>query len=361
MKILAFPRDHNPYQELLYGAMRRQNVAAGYLEGPTGSHTVNLLMLPLMLTRARLQGYNTLHVHWTFPFSLPFSLPSSRSAAVRACMEFWAAGLWLLAKLYGMRLIWTAHNVRPHEPLFLNDARAHRFLGRLSDRIIVHTQAARQQLASIGLGSHRVAVIPHGNYVGMYPDTVTKQEARNKLGITSGGTVLLFFGLIRPYKGIEALLTAFEALDKDLPDVRLVIAGSVQDEAMRRRLETAAAKNPKLHIQLTYVADDQLQYLFRAADYTVLPYERSTTSGVSLLACSFDCPIIAPQQAAFLDIPEAAKITYAAGRLADGLRQAAAAGAERQHRQSRAAREYAAALSWDTIAAETITCIEATP
>jgi glycosyltransferase involved in cell wall biosynthesis len=347
MKILALPRDTNPYQELLYKPLRAQDVTVEYLEEPTGSHTLNLFLLPFSLTRKRLQGFDTVHVHWTYPFWLPFG-----GVIGRAIMEVWAASFWLLVRLYGMRLVWTAHNVLPHEQLFLNDKRAHRFLGCMASRIIVHTKAAKQQLIDLGIPSSHMRIIPHGSYIGVYPDTVTKAQARQKLDIPKTSTVLLFFGLIRPYKGIEQLLEAFAELSKKT-DVVLLVAGSVQDETLQAVLEAAALIDTRVHLLLRHIPDEELQYLFRAADFTVLPYEKSTTSGVSLLACSFGCSPIVPRQAAFADIPAKAQLNYAKGHLQGALIEALAMSSAKRAVQSKAAFAYARQLSWESIATQT--------
>ncbi len=354
MRILAFPRDENPYQELLYRPMRKAGARVVYLEGMSSSHTLNLLMMPFRLIAKRLQGFDVLHVHWTYLFYLPFG--SGRTA--RGFLEFWAAVIWLLTKLLGMKLVWTAHNVRPHEPVFLNDRRAHRFLGNLADHVIVHSPAAEAQLREIGVRNTRLKVIPHGNYIGAYPDGATRMASRKHLNIAADAHVFLFFGLIRAYKGIEQLLAAFASL-KD-PNAVLIIAGEVQQEDLRAIIESASKKDNRLLLRLERVADDQLQYLFCAADFTVLPYEKSTTSGVALLAASFACPLIVPDQAAFADIPDAARISFAPGGLADALRYGAFVSTVDQEAKSAAARQYAESLSWDNVAADTIAFLEST-
>ncbi|HEX8762607.1 MAG TPA: glycosyltransferase [Candidatus Saccharimonadales bacterium] len=352
MKILAFPRDANPYQELLYAPMRRRGVIVEYLDGPTGSHTLNMLMMPWLLIGKRLQGFDVLHVHWTYPFQLPFS----KGAVARACMEALASATWLMTRLVGMKLVWTAHNARPHEPLFLDDRRAHRFLGNLADRVIVHSAAALQQLREMGVRNDRCTVIAHGNYIGVYPDGISRLAARRHLGLPADATIFLFFGLIRPYKGVEQLLRVFSELQD--AKVALIIAGKVQDYHLAKTIETFAITDDRLHVTLDRIADDQLQFIFRAADFTVLPYEKSTTSGVSLLSASYACPIIAPGQAAFADIPKDMQISYAAGGLADALRQATHLSDKEQKVMSAAARRYAEDLGWDNIADQTVAFLE---
>lgn len=353
MKLLAFPRDANPYQELLYGAMREQGVTVSYVEGPTGSHTLNLLLLPLLLLIRRLQGYTVLHVHWTFPFALP---GGALGAFGRGIMEIWAAVVWLVAKGCGMRLVWTAHNITPHEPLFLNDRCAHRFLAKRADRIIVHNQAARKQLQELGDIGTPVAVIPHGSYIGVFPNTYTAADARARLGVRQDNTVFLSFGLIRPQKGIEKLLKTFAGYDN--PKAVLLVVGQARDSALRTAIEAAASRDPRIRLVLEYVPNDEAQYYFNAADFAVLPYEQSTTSGVAVLACSFACPIIVPQQTAFEEFPAEAQVSYQQGALLEALEAAARLPKTERQRKSQAALVFAEGLSWKAIAAKTISFIK---
>jgi glycosyltransferase involved in cell wall biosynthesis len=347
MKILAFPRDANPYQELLYGPIREQGVTVAYLEGPSGSHTLNLLCIPLLLLMHRLRGFTVLHVHWTYPFYIP----GWKQAWARTLLECWAAICWLWARVLGMKIVWTAHNTRPHEPIFGNDTRAQRFLARLVSGLIVHTPAAAAQLRALGV-TKLPKIISHGSYIGVYPDTLSRAAARKQLGLPATAKVLLSFGLIRPSKGIEQLLEAFQAnTDQNL---RLLIVGKALDQSLARKIGAAAEADARIAPTLDHIEDDQLQLYFRAADFTVLPYEQATTSGVSLLACSFASPLLVPDKAVFADIPAAARLTYAPGQLGEGVKMASAEKAMDQQAKSSAAASYAAELSWPHIAGQTL-------
>jgi glycosyltransferase involved in cell wall biosynthesis len=350
MKVLVFPRDPNPYQELLYEPIREVGVTVDYVEGPTPSQTLNVLCIPGMLFIKRLQGYRLLHIHWTYAFTLPWA-----QRAGRLPMQLLAKFTWRMAHMLGYRLVWTAHNVLPHEQLFWNDEAAHRRLGNEADVIIAHNSAVREQLADIGVTRTPIKIIPHGSYVGAYPDTVTRAAARRRLHIPEDDTVLLCFGHIRPYKGIEALLESFEALPAgERKGLTLLVAGPPADAALVRRLRYMQRKYRQgIKLAIGYVPDDEVQLYFRAADFTVLPYVASTTSGVAVLAFSFDCPIIAPNQTAFSDLPGTAQILFDSDRLPQALTDAIHTPAAKRARMAKAAGEYAAALNWPAIARKT--------
>jgi glycosyltransferase involved in cell wall biosynthesis len=355
MKILAFPRDTNPYQELLYAPMRAAGTTVAYLDGPTHSQTLNVLLIPIMLLLRRLQGYRVLHIHWTYQFMLPWAKKLGRLP-----MQVLASLCWSTAHFLGYRIVWTAHNVVPHERQFWNDIHASRRLGNAADAIITHTNGAREQLAAIGVRTNAVHTIPHGSYVGVYADTVSQAAARKRLQLPAEGTVLLFFGMIRRYKGVEQLLEAITSLSSaERKRVTLLVAGKPGDQQMVHELQRARRAHPDLiKLLLRYIPDSEVQFYFRAADFTVLPYQESTTSGVALLALSFGCPIITPHQAAFLDLPPTAQLAYTPGTLAGSLRRAEKTSLTMRSRMSKAAMAYAAELSWDVIAKRTLAVFE---
>ena len=162
MKILVLPLEKsNPYQDLLYGAMRPHGVQVSYLATLTPSKTVNILLLPAEMAMRRLGGARVVHLHWVWAFGLDIS---SRSPLVKRATEAWfAVWLWTL-RLLGMRLVWTAHNVLPLTPVFANDLRARRRLAARCDLVIAHSKATLEQLARLGIVPRRSVIIPHGPF-----------------------------------------------------------------------------------------------------------------------------------------------------------------------------------------------------
>ncbi len=139
-------------------------------------------------------------------------------------MLAFVAQLWAM-RLFGAKIVWTAHDTTKLGVRFPRQARRMGLaLARMSHAIIVHCPAAVQELAiQFGIDNHaKLRVIPHGNYVGAYADSISPTEARAKLGLASEKLVLLCLGLLHPYKGIERLVSALESAG---PNVHLVIAG----------------------------------------------------------------------------------------------------------------------------------------
>ena len=157
MRVLVLPRDPNPYQRLLYGEMERLGVQVTYIGDLTPSRTLNLLLLPLEVVARRIAGARLIHLHWVFAFTLPVRAAFSRhatgwhrSGSLSGC-EF--------ARMLGMHLVWTAHNVLPHGRVFADDVSARRALVRASDLVLAHSQSTLAELAALGAVARRSAVI----------------------------------------------------------------------------------------------------------------------------------------------------------------------------------------------------------
>ena len=347
MKIVALPRDPNPYQGLLYGACARRGATVGYAGDLTPSRTLNLLLLPAELAFRRLAGARVLHVHWLFGFSLP---GSGRLPLLRRLAAMWLSVVLATARAAGMRIVWTAHNVLPHAPIFHDDAAARRALVRRADLVIAHSPSARDELVE-RIGRPRAcAVIPHG------PFEVERRPAERAPGAPLS---LLFFGTVAPYKGVEDLLVAFGRIAGDVP-VRLTVAGHCADGELSARLRGLAEPwRERVSLRLERIPDAELPDLLGAHDALVLPFRRVTTSGSAMLGIGAGMPVVVPDAAAFSDLPV---LRYSGGTdgLAGCLRQLAARDRDSLDALGRAAREWSAGTSWDDVAASTLAAFEST-
>ena len=285
MRVLIIPVQSNPYQTLLADALRAQGVRVTLGDGPT-RHPV----APVLLAWMRAGMPRVVHLHWMHRY-LKAIRGRRRFAARRTLWE-----LRILRRL-GVRIVWTLHNIGDHdrhrdklEMVF------HRQLVELCDAVICHCAATRRlAIEAYGLRPEvqdRLHVVPHGNYLGWYPDTIGRAEARAALGLGSSERVFLFLGQIRRYKGVEDLLQVFRQLDA--PDARLVVAGRADRDRTGERIALAAAEDPRVTVALGEVPDDRMQVYLRAADASVLPYKDVLTSGTAILAMTFGQPVVAP-------------------------------------------------------------------
>jgi len=238
---------------------------------------------------------DVLHVHW---LELLFVYPSLWHSLRRWLSV--ALGL-LIARLHGIRIVYTAHNIWQHE----GKRRALVWLGnwlmfRLADAVHVHDDGTAQALQQQWRPRGRVWVIPHGHYVSAYPNACTRQQARERLGLDARTFVYLSLGVVRPYKGIEELLVAFAQLD--CPDATLIVAGRVHTPDYAARVRALAERDSRVQLHLGHVPGEELQFFFGACDICVLPYRQVTTSGAALLSFSFGVPVIAPRMGSFVQL-----------------------------------------------------------
>ena len=282
MRVLAWParanRNLNPYNALLYAALEQTGVRV--LEW-TGNF-------------CDLEHVDVLHLHWPeSPLNLPD--PSGINLVLEASR---------LARAQNVRVVWTAHNLRAHAGIHPNLEREFwDGFCSLLDGVIALSESSRLALLEAHPTLERVpiTVIPHGYYRGVYPNTISREEARVKLNLPLEIPVLAFVGQLRAYKGIPELLAAFSKLEGD---VRLLIAGKPVPPEDAPHLETLAARDPRVRLELGFVPDDRLQVFLNAADLIVLPYRQILNSGSALLALSFNRPLLAP---AIGSLPELAQ------------------------------------------------------
>jgi len=276
MRALVFPDNgpkiSNPYCELLYRNMEQFGAST---QGFT-------------LWRAIFEKYEVFHLHWP-----EYYLAQSVSKAFIGTVGLLFSITWM--RLRGTRIVWTAHNLHSHRLLY---PRAERwFWNRLMpmlDGFIALTEFSVTQVRAEFpmLQSTPAFVVPHGDYRGSYPKTVSGVEARRKLGISADKSVVLFFGGIFAYKNVPHLIDTF--LRADLLDAVLLVAGAPSNAQEGRELTELAKHDSRIQLHLRRIPDDEVQLFFAAADLAVLPFREILNSGSAVLALSFDRPVLVP-------------------------------------------------------------------
>lgn len=353
-KILIYPHYSNPYQTLLYQEFKdNQHIRLAYLSDSTERFDgyMLLLMLPLSIFKYRISGFTLFHLHWAMFTDKP------RNTLEKILFFIYTFGLILYIKMLGYRLVWTVHNVLPHEPMTIHDSSITHLLCSVSDAKIVHSKSTIEQLRQLHCDISRIHIILHGNYISWYPNTVSQEDARSILGIEKAAVVFLCFGEIKPYKGIEDMLRVFRHCALQRKDLVLLIAGSLRDNAMSGQLEQyTRGISSQVKTMFRYIPDREVQYVMQAADVVVYPFRAITTSGSVLLALSFGKAIIYPALGSLKDIPGSVGFVYSAADK-DGLQnamvQACASDKKVLKTMGRHAYTYAASLSWKDIAQQT--------
>jgi glycosyltransferase involved in cell wall biosynthesis len=265
---------------------------------------------------------------------------------------------WLTMPTLDVRLlppqrprVLTAHYILPPDPSRRQIARARGLFSRM-DAVIAHSEHGAARLRDeVGLDPARVRVIPHGAF-----DYLTRMPEEKPLPTElegAEGPVILFFGLLRPYKGLDMLLAAFRQVE----GAELWIVGNPRMDVESLRAAAAAAPS-RVRFVTRFIDDAEIPAIFRRADIVVLPYRDAEHSGVLYTGLAFGKPLVLSAVGGF---PEVA-VTGAArlvpredpAALAAALSELTADPAARE-RLAAAAREAAAGpYSWDAVATQTL-------
>lgn len=212
---------------------------------------------------------------------------------------YFAPCYWLLSKFMGRQnLTFVCHNVFPHERFPL-DKRLTRMALKNGRHFIVHAHEEARELEQI-MPHPDCKVTPHPSYNAFCFQNLTKAQARKKLGLSSEEKVLLFFGFVRPYKGLKHLIHAMPEIKARLDNVKLLIAGefpSAEDKsAYMAQINELAASAPGIEdailINDGYTPDREVEKYFAACDMVALPYESATQSGIVQIAYGFGKPVV---------------------------------------------------------------------
>lgn len=187
------------------------------------------------------------------------------------------------------RVVYICDNVVPHEKR-PGDTAFTRYAFKPADGFIVQSETVERDLLAFLPGA-RFRKVPHPVY-NIFGAGMDKARARETLGLGPGRS-LLFFGYIRPYKGLAVLLDALAEVRQRL-DVHLMVVGEFYDDEQKYRAQIARlGLEGAVLLNADYVANDRVGVYFSAADAVVLPYLSATQSGIAQIAYNFDKPVIA--------------------------------------------------------------------
>ncbi len=247
----------NPFVTMLVDALRADP-----------SVTVEFFSWPRALTTR----YDVFHIHW------PEAVTRGPSRLRRATSLLLSVLLLAKLRFSRTRIVRTAHNLAPHES------------GWPGERLILKA-FDRSTTAWITMNAHtplpvgsRQYVIPHGHYRDWY---LVPEHAPEH------GPELLYFGLVRSYKGVDTLAAAFSHAD-DLADHRLRILGKPDPSGISAVLQQLIDANPRIEPDFRYVPDTELAAAIARARLVVLPYKNMHNSGAVLLALSLNTPVLIP-------------------------------------------------------------------
>jgi len=251
--------------------------------------------------------------------------------------------------------VMTAHYVLPPVPSHREVATARRMFGAM-DAVVAHSEhGARRLRDEVGLDSGRVHVIPHGAFD--YLTRLSRERPLPRELERPEGAVILFFGLLRPYKGIDTLLEAFRQVE----GAELWIVGNprMPVEPLRHLADQAPGR---VRFLTRFVDDAEIPAIFRRADLVALPYRDAEHSGVLYTGLAFGKPLVLSSVGGFPEVAATGAARLVSPEDLDGLVAALSelvADPGARERLAEAARRAAIGpYSWDAVATRTLSLYE---
>jgi glycosyltransferase involved in cell wall biosynthesis len=290
---------NNPYQKLLAASVSSEYevVMENYPQG----------LQPFTGLHNNTPEMKVLHIHWIAELVQRLSWSkSSLLFYVKLSLLSWDL---IRLKRRGVKVIWTIHNKLSHQGLDENrELIINRRFCSLVDKVILHSEEAKTYISEFYQYplAQKANVIFHGNYQGSYPHPSSdRQTIRNKLNIEPDNIQLLYFGSIRPYKGVDTLIKSFNALDSQALNIKLSIAGGVPDPEYKNSLQAMVQDKPNISAIFDFIPEQQLIDLIEAADIVVIPFVDTLTSGSTILAMTQGKALILPDKATIFGcVPE---------------------------------------------------------
>jgi glycosyltransferase involved in cell wall biosynthesis len=262
-------------------------------------------------------------------------------------------------------VVWTAHDLLPHDSKSTAERNALAEIYRRVDRIIVHAESNRAEMTEMfGIDPRKILRVPHGSYDLFLPEgRIERGEARARLGFPSEAQIVLFFGLIKRYKGLEFLVEAFRRIAPKTPPVTLAIVGGLFRDAdgydFYRGLLEGLSREKNVICVPDYVPLDRVGLYFCAADVVVLPYTKTYQSGVLLAAYAAGRPVVVTDTGGLSELVEADGTGFVVpprdpAALADAITRLLEDGPRAAAMGERASYLARTKYSWERIAGETV-------
>ena len=286
MRVVAFPHSGIAYNDAFYDALEKQgvDVLAGYFAG--------------RWLLKHLRKDDIVHVHWpSFFYESSGTYLQIFASLLRFCL------LMSIIRLKGVSIFWTAHNLMPHVRCRLAwvDVICRKIIIRLSKKVFVHGKEAEKVLIDrFPECRHKCVVIPHGNWIGFYPQEYNRQQARNSLGIAQTAFVFLLFGQCKPYKNADGLITAFKKTARETDF--LLIVGTISDKDYLKKLIDLSGGDSRIIIEDRFVPDNELSKYLEACDVMCIPYREILTSGSAILSMGFGVPVVSIDRGFLRDV-----------------------------------------------------------
>lgn len=217
----------------------------------------------------------------------------SEFAIISYWMPFFAPAYGKISSLLkkeNIKVIGLLHNVIPHEKRISDKMLAKYFFGKCDGFIILNKNSERDLLAIIPNAKYEVLNHPFYNHYG---NKIDREKARERFKIPLDKKVLLFFGFIREYKGLDLLIHSLKYLDDEY--ILLIAGEDYGDYSNCSKIINELKINDRIKANIRYIPESEIPYFFSASDVCILPYRTATQSGIEGISYHFDLPVIVSQ------------------------------------------------------------------
>jgi glycosyltransferase involved in cell wall biosynthesis len=307
----------NDYILHLCNALKKADIEISFVvtEDIIDSGIADFPLLPIMPSKAKsMSKYEKIFRYYNYLFDVYKLIRKEKYNVVH--FQFFRRRrieslYFAMLKLMKIKLAHTVHDVTP-----LNENKLDHLFNLLvykkADILFVHSNSNKNTLAQqIKLDEEKIKVVPHGDFDFYIPDRIpTHLEARNFFGLSPEQNVILFFGAIKEYKGLDLLLNSLSFASKKINNLVLIIAGMPDPIELRleyKNLISKLQKDIKVIYHAEFIPDAEVAKYFIASDVVVLPYRRISHSGIVHLAYSFARPVIATNVGDFEEIIDEGK------------------------------------------------------
>ena len=287
-------------------------------------------------------------------------------------MPMLSAGLpletWFLklAKLQGIKIVYTVHNILPHDS-GLEQKAVFQQIYSLADRLICHDEPAKLRLIDeFGISPRKISIVAHGPLFAKAEPSI-KGTARKRLGIPEQQVLVLWQGILRPYKGVPFLLSAWdrvtEAIGTGPACLAVVGNGEHQLQEELRALVSGLRHSSSVKLDLRFIPVEEMNDLYSDADIVVYPYSDVTTSGALMTGIAQSKAIIATNLPAFSQLlrhnENGLLVNYGqVEEFAAAIKLLIKDASLRNRLGQTASSEYSGQNQWDEIASQTLACYQ---
>jgi len=217
-------------------------------------------------------------------------------------LTYWSIGLLCKRVIPSTHLVFLCHNVFPHEPFPMSKTLVKMTL-KMADRLIVHAASDEKLLRRL-FPFKPIFQTSHPLYLIFNDQELERSTAKRRLLLEPEEKMVLFFGMVRRYKGLRYLIEAMPQVLREV-DCRFFIVGEFYED-IEPYLTLIRERGLQRHTRIIpqYIPNEEVKYYFCASDLVILPYVSATQSGIIQIAYAFDRPVIATKVGGLSDLVE---------------------------------------------------------